>query len=492
MNTGCEVQLARAPIINENLCGLLIDFEELVKSQSYSVAVTFQNKSITYLDLNKQANQLARYLRNQGIKGEELIAIFMGNSLQMIITILGILKAGGAYVPIDIHFPEERIQYILKDTGVNVIITQDCFLSRFEKNAITAISLDRIWCKISQELTTDLDVTISPHALAYVIYTSGSTGKPKGVMIEHGSISDKLRCLKSIYAINASDVFLFYRSAAYDASIEEYLLPLISGAKIVVVDHESNQDLISLLVENISLYKITILGFLPSLLSYFLAYLEATKCINQCWNLTRITVGGEMFPVQLAHRLLSVLPLRIYNVYGPTENTIDATVYEFKYLKQTSRCVPIGLPLAGTATYVLNSFGRPVRPGKIGELYIGGSGLARGYLNQPELTAEKFIKNPFGSGRLYKTGDLVRQLPDGNLEFIGRVDNQIKIRGYRIELDEINYYVQQYTDVSQSIVMAFDSARNEKYIVAYIVLVKDCMAREDRLKLYLKNFFRII
>ena len=220
--------------------------------------------------------------------------------------------------------------------------------------------------------------------------------------------------------------------------------------------------------------------------------MEATKCINQCWNLTRITVGGEMFPVQLAHRLLSVLPLRIYNVYGPTENTIDATVYEFKYLKQTSRCVPIGLPLAGTATYVLNSFGRPVRPGKIGELYIGGSGLARGYLNQPELTAEKFIKNPFGSGRLYKTGDLVRQLPDGNLEFIGRVDNQIKIRGYRIELDEINYYVQQYTDVSQSIVMAFDSARNEKYIVAYIVLVKDCMAREDRLKLYLKNFFRII
>jgi amino acid adenylation domain-containing protein len=467
-------------------------FEEQVQRTPDAVAVTFEEQQLTYQELNERANQLAGYLRKLGVKPDVLVGICVERSLEMVVGLLGILKAGGAYVPFDPEYPQERLAYMLADSQVSVLLTQESLIDRLfplpprsqreagnafmeaepgnEKvgNFKQVILLDTDWKKLSGEQKTNLENLVRPENLAYVIYTSGSTGKPKGAMNTHQGICNRLLWMQDAYQLTETDRVLQKTPFSFDVSVWEFFWALITGAGLVIAKPGGHRDR-DYLVNLIAREQITTLHFVPSMLQVFLE----SRNLEQCSSLQRVICSGEALPVDLQEKFFQRLGCELHNLYGPTEAAIDVTFWQCQrqnYLKT----VPIGHPIANTQIYILDSHLQPVPIGVTGEIYIGGVGVARGYLNREELTAERFIRSPFElSDRLYKTGDLARYLHDGSIEYIGRIDHQVKIRGFRIELGEIENALIQHPQVQETVVIVRSDKLGDKQIVAYVVLAED-------------------
>ncbi|WP_174783512.1 non-ribosomal peptide synthetase [Dolichospermum sp. UHCC 0352] len=438
-------------------------FEEQVERSPDAIAVVFDNQQLTYRHLNERANQLAHYLQKLGVKPEVLVGICIERSLEMVVGLLGILKAGGAYVPLDPSYPKERLSYMLEDTGVKVLLTQRSLTELLPENQAIVVSLDGDWQVIAQENQNNLNSGVKGENLAYVIYTSGSTGKPKGAMNTHKGISNRLVWMQNTYQLTSSDRILQKTPFSFDVSVWEFFWPLLAGATLVVVKPQGHKDN-TYLIKLIQQQQITTIHFVPSMLRVFLQ----EPSLENCSCLKRVICSGEALPYELTQRFFERLNCELHNLYGPTEAAIDVTFWHcLPQIQQ--QIVPIGRPIANTQIYILDQYLQPVPVGIAGELHIGGVGLARGYLNRPELTSHKFISHSFGDGKLYKTGDLARYLPDGNIEFLGRIDHQVKIRGFRIELGEIETVLSHHPAVEQSIVIVHEEETGHKSLIAYIV-----------------------
>lgn len=437
-----------------------------------AIAIIFENKSLTYKELNNKANQVAHYLQTLAVKPEVIVGLCVERSLSMLIGLLGILKAGGAYLPLDPAYPSERLAFILKDAGVDVLLTQQKWLDKLA-NMKTAnlVCLDTQWSTISQQSEKNLLTNIKSTNLVYIIYTSGSTGKPKGVQITHQAFVNFLYAMHQSIGLNKQDILLAVTTLSFDIAGLELYLPLMIGAKIALVNRETALDGFQLLDKIIS-SKTTVMQATPATWQLLM---------NAGWNNQqtpdlKILCGGEALSRTLAEKLLSN-GKSVWNLYGPTETTVWSSVYQVKQLKASEKdkniSEYIGRPIANTQLYILNKYLQPTPIGIIGELHIGGDGLARGYLNHPTLTSEKFIKNPFSqqnNSRLYKTGDLVRYCEDGNIEYISRIDHQVKIRGFRIEIGEIESQLLKHKDVQAAVVIAKEYPPENQNLIAYVVL----------------------
>ena len=459
-------------------------FEEQVEKTPDAIAVVFEQEQLTYQQLNQRANQLAHHLQSLGVKPEVLVGICVEPSIEMVVGLLGILKAGGTYVPLDPNYPQERLSYMLEDSGVGVLVTQSQLLESVPENNARLVCLDSDWGAIEQQSQGNLDIGVNSANLAYVIYTSGSTGKPKGVLVDHYALVNHCLNIQSIYQLVPSDRVLQFSSLSFDPSLEQIFVPLTIGAGVVVRGEklwDANQ-----FKENIEKYSITVVNLPP-------AYWQ--QLVQQWLNCPQlapkdkprlIIIGGDAMPPETVQfwQKTSLASARLLNAYGPTETTITSTVFEVNYaadFKKLPKNIPIGRPIANTQIYILDSHLQPVPVGVPGELYIGGDGLARGYLNRPQLTSEKFILNPFdNSQRLYKTGDQARFLPDGNIEFLGRIDNQVKIRGFRIELGEIEAVLATHPQVNQAVVIAIEENTGSKRLVAYVVTNSEITTQQLR------------
>jgi amino acid adenylation domain-containing protein len=462
-------------------------FEAQVERTPDAVAAVFENQWLTYGQLNARANQLAHYLKQRGVGPEKLVGISSERSLEMVVGVMGILKAGGAYVPIDPTYPKERVAFLIKDTQVSVLLLQERLKVDLPDYDGDVVCLDSDWEVIAKNDEQNPVHNVTVENSAYVIFTSGSTGEPKGAMNTHRGICNRLLWMQDAFRLTEFDRVLQKTPFSFDVSVWEIFWPLLNGARLVIARPGGHQDNIYL-ANLISSQRITVLHFVPSMLQVFLeqASLEGCGCL-------RIVIcSGEALLFELQERFFARLGAELHNLYGPTEAAIDVTRWACER-GSNRRTIPIGRPIANTQIYILDSNMQPVPIGVPGELHIGGYGLARGYLNRPELTAENFVACPFSSepgARLYRTGDVARYLRDGNIEFLGRVDNQVKIRGHRIELGEIEATLIQNPAVSQTVVVAFDkpasdsdnlksktrtelsrSIKNSKSLVAYIVPV---------------------
>ncbi|QSJ14562.1 amino acid adenylation domain-containing protein [Nostoc sp. UHCC 0702] len=459
-------------------------FTEQVERTPNNIAVAFNSQQFTYAELNARANQLAHYLQRLGVGAEVLVGICVERSLEMVVGILGILKAGGAYVPLDPHYPQERLAFMLQDTQLSILLTQQHLLEGLPNHNAQTICLDTDWETVAQESQENPFLTASPENLAYIIYTSGSTGKPKGVAIAHRNLVHSTTARISYYQEPVSS-FLLLSSFAFDSSIAGIFWTLCCGGTLHLPE-EGVQREVPKLVELIFQNRISHLLSLPSL--YALILQQAKP--QQLNSLRAVIVAGEACPPELVEDHFQLQPeTSLFNEYGPTEATVWSTVYHCHFL-ETRRQISIGSPIANTQIYILDSHLHPVSVGISGEIYISGEGLARGYLNQPVITSEKFIPHPFSQKpgmRLYKTGDLARYLTDGNIEFLGRIDNQVKIRGFRIELGEIEALLNQYLGVQETVVIAREDIPGNKRLVAYVVSQLKSATTVNELRNFLKE-----
>ncbi|MFS0516530.1 amino acid adenylation domain-containing protein [Nostoc sp. UIC 10607] len=473
-------------------------FEAQVARTPQAVAVESGQNQLTYQELNIKANQLAHHLQKLGVGAEVLVGICVDRSLEMIVALLGILKAGGAYVPLDPAYPAERLTYMVQDAQISVLVTQEKWSSLISDYSGQVICLDTQQDEIANESECNLFNTVKPNNLAYVIYTSGSTGKPKGVMIEHQSLVNFTQMALALpaagiaqYKISASDRILQFTSMSFDVSAEEIYPCLSCGATVVLRTEEMASSLASF-VQQSQDWQITVWD-LPTAYWHLIVNELVTGQIKLPQSLRLVIIGGERaLPEQVRMWLKFVgnFP-ELINSYGPTEITVAATICTLSNLSATElegTEIPIGKPIGDNIqVYVLDQNLQIVPTGTIGEIYIGGAGLARGYLNRPELTAEKFIQNPFNNSKLYKTGDLGRYLPDGNLEFKGRIDNQVKINGFRIELEEIESVLNQHPQISQTAVIVREDTPGNKRLVAYVVPYQKMEINCTNLQSFLKN-----
>ncbi len=458
-------------------------FEEQVKKTPNAIAVVFEEEQLTYLQLNQRANKLAHYLQNQGVEPEVLVGICLERSLEMIVGLLGILKAGGAYVPLDPNYPQERLSYILADSGVKVLLTQQSLLASLPEYQGQVVCLTLDWETIEQQCEDNLNTPLNPDNLAYAIYTSGSTGQPKGVAIEHKSIVNYACSLIKIIKVKPNSNFALVSTISTDLGNTVVFPCLLTGGCLHVISQEKVFDP-QAIREYFSCYDIDYLKIVPS----HLAALQDAS--NQALVLPRETLilGGEASSSDWIETIVSQSPnCNIINHYGPTEATVGVLTYflDRKSLPLNTSTLPIGRPITNTQIYILDEDLQPVPIGVSGELYIGGDGLARSYLNRPQLTQSKFIQSPFSNSKLYKSGDLARYLPDGNIEFLGRIDRQIKVRGFRIELGEIETSLTKYPDIEQSVVIAREDLLGDKRLVAYLVSPQEI--NQDQLNSYLKQ-----
>jgi amino acid adenylation domain-containing protein len=459
-------------------------FEAQVERTPDAIAVESQGKRLTYRELNSRANQLAHYLRKLGIGPEILVGICVERSLEMVVGVMGILKAGGAYVPLDPAYPRERLTFMLKDAQVSILLTQEGLIedkiSKTEDSdsrssildpQIKVVRLDSDWEIVAKHDQQNLLHDITAEDLAYVIFTSGSTGTPKGATNTHRGICNRLLWMQNAFKLTEFDRVLQKTPFSFDVSVWELFWPLLNGARLVLARPGGHQDS-TYLIEVIAKERITVLHFVPSMLEVFLDQ----PSLQGCSCLRLVICSGEALRFELQERFFARLGSELHNLYGPTEAAIDVTSWACERGSNQST-IPIGRPIANTQIYILDSHMQPVPIGVPGELHIGGDGLARGYLNRPQLTAEKFVTNPFSSeagARLYRTGDRARYLPDGNIEFLGRVDNQIKIRGYRIELGEIETILNQHPSVKENVVVLREhDSSGDKDLVAYFVPRQD-------------------
>jgi amino acid adenylation domain-containing protein/non-ribosomal peptide synthase protein (TIGR01720 family) len=436
-------------------------FEEQVVRDPAAVAVVCGEEQLTYGEINQRANRLAHYLRRLGVTTETLVGVCVERSAELVTALLAVLKAGGAYVPLDPTYPPDRLAFLLDDASAPVLLTQERLLNNLNGSSAVKVCLDRDWGTIEKESAQELKGCAEASNLAYAIYTSGSTGKPKGVLVEHRSLNNLCTWHQRTYNIQPQDRATQVASLAFDASVWELWPYLTSGAAIYIPDEETRvgaPQLLNWLERN----KITI-SFLPTPLAE--AVLQ--QPMPPTLSLRALLTGGD--------RLHSVtrpdLQFQLINHYGPTENTVVATACVVDTSESRS-APPIGRPIANTRVYILDQQLKPVPIGVAGELYIGGESLARGYLTRPELTGEKFISDPFNAGELlYKTGDLVRYLSTGDIEFLGRTDEQVKVRGYRIETGEIEATLCEHESVREACVVAREDEPGEKKLVAYVVTV---------------------
>ncbi|BAY09129.1 non-ribosomal peptide synthetase [Calothrix sp. NIES-2098] len=432
--------------------------EQQVERTPDAVAVVFHHQQLTYQELNQRANQLAHHLQNLGVGPEVLVGICVERSLEMVVGMLAVLKAGAAYVPLDPAYPQERLAFMMSDAQVQVLLTQEQLLTILPKHQATVICLDTGWKEISQYPQSQPVSNVQLSNLAYIIYTSGSTGKPKGVLVTHKGLCTLALAQIKKFSVQPSSRILQFASFSFDASIADVLMALCAGARLCLAKKEAllpGADL----MQTINEYQISHVALPPSAL--------AAMSNQSLKSLQAIIVAGEACKTELAAEWSS--RVRFFNAYGPTESTVCATMAEYTDANQK---LTIGRPIANSQIYILDTHLQPVPIGVAGEVHIGGIGLARGYLNRPELTKEKFIPNPFSKkigSRLYKTGDLARYLPDGNIEFLGRIDDQVKIRGFRIELGEIEATLAQHPLVQQAVVTVREDIPGDKRLVAYIV-----------------------
>ncbi len=436
-------------------------FEAQVERSRQTVSLIYENEQLTYHELNQRANQVAHYLQSLGVGPEVLVGLCVERSLEMIVGLLGILKAGGAYVPIDPAYPKERIAFVLADAQAPVLLTQHQLLKDLPSYTGRMICLDTDWQAIMQEPRTNPMSGVTADQLAYVIYTSGSTGKPKGVQIIHRAVVNFLHSMSQQPGLTEQDIFLSVTTLSFDIAALEIFLPLITGARVEIASREVVSDGIQL-AERLARSGATVMQATPATWQLLL------EMRWQGRNGLKTLCGGEALSQGLSHRLLE-RGASLWNLYGPTETTIWSTIY---HVDAKNGVVPIGRPIANTQIYLLDQQLQTVPIGVLGELHIGGDGLARGYRNRPDLTAERFIPHPYSNvpgDRLYMTGDLARYLPDGTIEFLGRIDQQVKIRGFRIEPGEIEAVLSQYASVQQAVVVAREDVLGNKRLVAYVV-----------------------
>ena len=441
-------------------------FEAQVEKTPEAVALVFEEQQMTYRELNARANQLANRLRTWGVGPEVLVGLCMEPSIEIIIGLLGILKAGGGYVPLNPGYPKARLTFMLEDTKAQVLLTQEHLIKRLPESNIRILSLDKGWMALESESEANVHSGVNTNNTAYVIYTSGSTGQPKGVVIPHQAIRNRLLWGKRAYQLSESDRVLQAFSFSFDFSVWEVFTAFLTGASLIIAPAGKSQDPASL-IQLITSQKITVAGFVPSMLQALLNESAVVRCVS----LKKVFCGGESLPVELQQRFFDLFEAELQNTYGPTEASIDVTYFICKR-DANHRSVPLGRPISNIQIYILDADLQPVPVGVFGELHISGVGLARGYLNRPELTAERFIPNPFSAvagSRLYKTGDLVRYLPDGNIEYLGRSDHQVKIRGFRIELGETEAVLKEHPGVREAIVAIKNDQMGEKRLVAYVV-----------------------
>ncbi|WP_207682850.1 non-ribosomal peptide synthetase [Desulfonema magnum] len=455
-------------------------FEQQVEKTPNNTALIFGDQKLTYRQLNKKVNQLAHYLTRLGTREDTvllsdnpLIAICADRSSEMVIGLLAILKAGGAYVPVDPGYPRDRIAYMLADSATPVLLTQ----GRVKANlALEDLEHDCVVVCPDETDFTDQpaenpDISRHPDDLAYVIYTSGSTGKPKGAMNEHTGIVNRLLWMQETYQLTAQDRILQKTPFSFDVSVWEFFWPLITGAGLVVAKPEGHKDP-AYMASVIAEHKVTVMHFVPSMLQTFVAYADVEKC----HSLKRVICSGEALTPELVRQFFARfanLKTELHNLYGPTEAAVDVSYWQCRP-EEAQTSVPIGKPVTNTQLHVLDANHQPVPIGVPGELYIGGIQVGRGYLNRPELTAETFIQvELFGkTERVYKTGDLARWLPDGNIEYLGRADFQVKLHGLRIELGEIESALSEIPQVRESVVVMRESESGHKQLLAYLVTEK--------------------
>ncbi|MGZ9260406.1 MAG: non-ribosomal peptide synthetase, partial [Candidatus Binatia bacterium] len=472
-------------------------FEEQVKKSPDAVALAFQGDQLTYRQLNSRANRLAHSLRNQGVGPDVLVAICVERSVEMVIGLLGILKAGGAYVPLDPAYPKDRIAYILKDTQASIVLTEKRLLEDLglrsteisgdgvgcsdsqisvHESHLTVICLDRDWKEISGENRENLRNQTTPANLAYLIYTSGSTGLPKGVMIEHRNAVAFLSWAHSVFTKEELAGVIASTSICFDLSIFELFAPLTSGGRVILIE---NALALSDLDPGL---EPTLINSVPSVM------IELLRLRDFPASIRTVNLAGEPLKTSLVQAIHErTAARRVYDLYGPSETT----TYSTYALRTAGGLQTIGRPIANTQVYILDLDMNPVPIGVVGELHIGGDGLARGYLDRPELTAEKFHASPLisngSAARLYKTGDRARYLPDGNIEFLGRIDNQVKIRGYRIELGEIEAVLDQHRAVQSSMVVVREDVPEDKRLVGYVVARSKGLFDAAEVRNYLKQ-----
>lgn len=471
-------------------------FEEQVEKTPDHIALIYEGKQLTYRQLNEQSNQLAHYLKAQNVGPDTLVALACERSLELLIGILGILKSGGAYVPLDPEYPRERLKYMYEDTKASLLLTQSWQRKKLPDIKGTVIELDQMTALIGGYPVENPEALSGLNNLVYVIYTSGSTGKPKGVMCPQKGCINRLLWLKEYLKISSADRILHQTSYSFDISVCELLTGLLSGAQLIISKPGGHRDPFYI-TSLINQYKITNIYFVPSMLRLFISDKEEFACPS----LKKMIVGGENLDVVLAKETVRKLKkLRLLNMYGPTETSIDSTYYDFSLgqsnLNSDSDYVPIGKPIWNTTLYILDDNLQPVPIGAVGELYIGGEGLARGYWNRPDLTADYFVSNPFTTEEdrvnnrnrtLYRTGDLCRYLEDGNVIFIGRIDTQVKISGFRIELSEIESALLSYPAIREAVVLAPEDEFNNKRLAAYYVVEPESVIDPSALRDYLKS-----
>ena len=441
-----------------------------------AIAVVYGDQALTYRALNDRANQLAHHLRAQGVRNEARVGIMIEPSLELIVGLLAVLKAGGAYVPLDPSYPAERLRWLFNDSQIALVLTQQHLFAALPDTALPALCLDRDWEQVAAYPTTDSLSASSADQIAYMIYTSGSTGTPKGVMIAHRSVLNNLLSHQAASHLTANDRVLLNYSISFDPSVWSIFWPLITGARLVLVSPETRLDSAAL-VHAMAEQNVSVFGASPTQLAVLLEEPEITACTS----LRYIVSGGESLPRELQQRFFSRLNAILCNCYGPTEGTIDTTFWVCPRSDEPHTPL-IGRPLPNVQVYVLDRQMEPVPVGVPGELYVGGVQLARGYHQRPDLTAARFIPDPYGAqtgGRLYRTGDLVRYLPDGNLEFLGRIDQQVKLRGFRIELGEIETLLAQHPAVREAVVVVREDERRDPRLVAYIVENKEQTNKEQ-------------
>ncbi|WP_236143257.1 non-ribosomal peptide synthetase [Nostoc sp. CMAA1605] len=453
-------------------------FEEQVEKTPNAVAVVFEERQLTYRELNQRANQLANYLRVLGVNPEFIVGICTERSIEMIIGILGILKAGGAYIPLDITYPQERLAFMLLDSQVSILLTQQHLVEKLPVSQARIVCLDTDVEQFAKIPLQQTKITVKPHNLAYIIYTSGSTGEPKGVLIPHCNVVRLFAATQAWFQFNQNDVWSLFHSYAFDFSVWEIFGSLLHGGRLVIIPYYISRSP-ELFYQLLSQEKVTVLNQTPS------AFQQLMQ-VEQLWNhehqlnlelsLRLVIFGGESLDIQSLKpwfdRHGDQLP-QVVNMYGITETTVHVTYRPININDLNSSAKVIGSAIPDLQIYILNSYLQPVPIGVAGEIYVGGAGLARGYLNRPELTNEKFIAHPFNhqaEARLYKTGDLGRYLPNGDIEYLGRIDNQVKIRGFRIELGEIEAVLNQHTHIKAAKVISREEIPGDQRLVAYLIL----------------------
>ncbi|MEH2405209.1 amino acid adenylation domain-containing protein [Nostoc sp.] len=463
-------------------------FEEQVERTPDAVAVVFENQQLTYQQLNCRANQLAHYLRSLGVKPDTLVGICVERSLEMVVGILGILKAGGAYVPLDPEYPQERLSFMLQDADVSILLTQQKLLKRLQNHQAEPICLDTDWQSISRSDQDNLITNLKATNLAYVIYTSGSTGQPKGVALNQLALNNLILWQLKNNPISSGAKTLQFAPISFDVSFQEMFSTWYSGGTLFLITEELRRDPVALLgfLQEKAVERL----FVPFVALQQLAEVAISRELFHS-HLREIITAGEQLQITpaISQWFSRLSNCTLHNHYGPSESHVISTFTLTNSVDTWPLLPPIGRPISNTQIYILDKYLQPVPIGVPGELYIGGVSLARGYLNRPQLTQDKFILNPFdetGEGKLYKTGDLARYLPDGNIEYLGRIDNQVKIRGFRIELGEIETLLNQHGDVQVSTVIVREDHPGQKQLVAYIVPQKEVIPTISELRQFLK------